>query len=317
MNIHLEHQQPADRSRSYGRNILIALVAAATIFGLELWAGFKTGSLALLADAGHVFVDMSGLLLAYVALIFASRPASPRATYGYGRAEVLAAAVNGSLVVAIAVNIVIAAVKRLNNPIDSLDTNLILIVAGIGLGANLIAATFLHADSKENINSRGAFLNVMGDSLASVGVIAGALIVRFTGNTVWDTVVSFAVAAIILVAAWNMLRGAVAILLEWAPPHLQPELIKAAVESLSVVRNVHDLHVWTLTPGQHPLSMHVSITEEASAHWVQTIESIEELLMERFGLNHCTIQVEPEGHDQISDSYDPVHGELRPATTTR
>ncbi len=317
MNIHVEHQKPPERHKHYGRNIIIALLAAAAIFGVELWASLRTGSLALLSDAGHVFVDMTGLLLAYAALVLASKPATPRATYGFGRAEVLAAAINGLLVVGIAVAIVVGALIRLRNPLESLDTGLVLVVATIGLAANLVAAMFLRLDAKQNINSRGAFLNVLGDSLASLGVIVAGLLVWWTGNTLWDTVVSFLVAAIILFAAWNLLKGAVAILLERAPPHLHPQDIKRAVESIPEVRNVHDLHIWTLTPGHHSLSMHASIRRSATDRWLEAIESIEDLLMERFGLEHCTIQVEPEGHDAVSDVYDPVEGEMRGDAVTR
>lgn len=314
MNIHLEHQRPPERHKRYGRNILIALTASGTVFIAEVWASLRTGSLGLLSDAAHALVDITGLLLAYVALVVASRPASPQATFGYGRAEVLAAAINGVLVVGIAVAIVIRAIVRLRHPLDSLDTDLVLIVAGISLIANIVAAFVLRRNAQDNINSRGALVNVMGDALASLGVLLAALLVRLTGNTVWDTLVSFVVAGIILVAAWQLLRGAVAILLERAPPHLAPDEIKRTVESLPEVVNVHDLHVWTLTPGHHSLSMHVSITQEAARQFASAIEAIEDMLEERFGLDHCTIQVEPEGHDDVSDQYDPVHGELHGAS---
>ncbi len=272
----------------------------------EVWASLRTGSLALLADAGHLLVDLSGLVLAYVALRIASRPADPSATYGYARAEVLAAAINGLLVVGVAVGIVVSAVNRLRNPLPSLDTNLVLLVGLLGLLANVIAAMMLHRDAQENINTRGAWLNVMGDALASVGVIVATLAVRFTGDTVYDTLISFVVAVIIVVAAWGLLRGAVAILLERAPPHLQPADIKRAVEGLGDVVNVHDLHVWTLTPGEHSLSMHVSISRDSAPRFHSVTKDIEDLLAERFGLTHCTIQVEPEGEDAVSDVFDPV-----------
>lgn len=276
---------------------------------VEVWASLRTGSLALLSDAGHMLADVSGLALAYAALILSSRPASPKATFGYGRAEVLAAAINGLLVVAVAIGILWQAIGRLGDPLDSLDTGLVLKVGVVGLAANLLAAWMLHKDAQHNINAKGAFLNVVGDALASVGVLIATLLVHFTGDTRWDTLVSFLVAGIILVAAWGMLRGAVAILLERAPPHLAPADIKKAVEGLPEVVNIHDLHVWTLTPGHHSLSMHVSITRAAAESFQEATEAIEALLMERFGLDHCTIQVEPEGHDDLSDHYDPVKGE--------
>lgn len=307
----MEHQQPPARAKRYGRNILIALLASSTVMVVELWAAFRTGSLALLSDAGHLLADVSGLALAYAALTVAGRPASSQATFGYGRAEVLAAAVNGLLVVAVALGIVWQAIGRLDSPLDSLDTGLVLKVGLVGLAANIFAAWLLREDAQENINAQGAFLNVMGDALASLGVLAATLLVHFTGDTRWDTFVSFLVAAIILAAAWGMLRGAVAILLERAPPHLRPADIKLTVEGLPDVVNVHDLHVWTLTPGHHSLSMHVSITRASAERFQEVTEAIEELLMQRFGLEHCTIQVEPEGHDLVSDSYDPVEGVTR------
>ncbi len=289
---------------------MFALLASGTVFVAEVWASLRTGSLALLADAGHLLVDLSGLLLAYAALRIASRPADPSATYGYARAEVLAAAINGLLVVGVAVGITIRAIGRLRSPLAELDTDLVLIVGALGLVANVVAALILHRDAAESINTKGAFLNVMGDALASVGVIIATIAVRFTGDTRYDTFISFVVAAIIVVAAWGLLRGAVAILLERAPPHLQPADIKRAVESLGDVVNVHDLHVWTLTPGEHSLSMHVSITLESSGRFHDVTQGIEELLAERFGLTHCTIQVEPEGADHVSDVFDPVEHKM-------
>lgn len=310
MNIHLEHQQPPDRHRRFGRNILIAILASGIVFGVEVWAAVRTGSLALLSDAAHAFVDITGLSLAYAALVLASRPASPHATFGYGRAEVLAAAINGLLVIGIAVAIVWRAIDRLQRPLPDLDTDLVLVVAAVSLVANVLAAALLQRDAGASINTRGAFVNVVGDALASLGVLASGLLVRWTGDTIWDTLVSFFVAAIILYAAWGLLRGAVAILLERAPPHLAPQQIKRAVESLPEVVNVHDLHIWTLTPGQHSLSMHASIEQEATDRFLSVIQAIEELLAERFGLEHCTIQVEPAGADPTSDRFDPVRGTL-------
>lgn len=285
---------------------MLALALGAVVFVAELWAGFRTGSLALLSDAGHVFVDMSGLVLAYFALRIASRPADPQATFGYARAEVIAAAINGLLVIGIGVAIVVGAVQRLRNPLEELDTRLAIIVAIIGLLANALAAYMLHGDAKENINARGAWVNVLGDTFASMGVILAMFLVRWTGMTIWDTIVSFVVAAIIFVASWSLLRGALAILFERAPPHLKPREIKQAVESLPDVVNVHDLHIWTLTPGNHSLTMHVSIRRQTIPRFHLVIRDIEDLLQERFGLGHCTIQVEPEGEDHVSDHYDPV-----------
>ncbi len=310
MNIHLEHQRPPERHKDHGPKILIAMVAGFVILVVELWASFVTGSLGLLSDAAHAFVDVTGLGLAYAALVLASRPASPQATYGYGRAEVLAAAINGLLVAGIAVFIVVRAIGRLRDPLPELDAGLVMWVAAISVVVNAGAAALLMRDAGTNINSKGAFVNVLGDTLAGVGVLVAAGLVHWTGDTVWDTLVSFLVAGIILFAAWGLLKGAVAILLERAPPHLAPEEIKAAVERLGDVRNVHDLHVWTLTPGHHSLSMHVSIRRRATDRFLDVTHAIEDLLEREFGLDHCTIQVEPEGH-LVSDHYDPVEGTMK------
>ncbi|MGB1585510.1 MAG: cation diffusion facilitator family transporter [Thermoplasmatota archaeon] len=306
INIHVDHRRPPDRAQAYGRNILIAMLTSSVVLVVEVWASIRTGSLALLADAGHLLVDVSGLILAYAALRFASRPATGRATFGHARAEVLAAAVNGLLLLLVAAGLVWRAAARFQSPLPELDTTLVFQVGILGLVANLVAAWFLHRDASDNINAKGAFLNVVGDAVASIGVLVATGLVFLTGDTRWDTGVSLLVAIIIVWASWGLLRGAIDILLERAPPHLAPAQIKAAVEGLPDVVNVHDLHVWTLTPGHHSLSMHTTITTEAQSRFLEVIEAIEDLLEERFGLDHCTIQVEPEGHDDVSDVYNPV-----------
>lgn len=277
---------------------------------VELWASFTTGSLALLSDAGHLLVDLSGLAVAYVALRVASRPATPQATFGFTRAEVLAAAFNGMLLVGIATFIVVRAVGRLQQPLEDLDHTTVLWVAVLGLAANLIAAQMLRRDAGENINTRGAWLNVLGDALASIGVIISALLVRWTGDPVWDTLVSFVVAGIILVGAFALVRSSTQILLEVAPPHIDPADVKRAVETVPDVVNVHDLHVWTHTPGRHSATLHASIRREAVPRFHRVVQEVEDVLMERFGLDHCTIQVEPQGADAVSDRFDPVRGVL-------
>lgn len=288
----------------------MALLATGSVFVLEVYAALRTGSLALLSDAGHLLVDLSGLVLAYIALRWASRPATPQATYGFYRAEVLAASVNGFLLVGIVVFLVYRAVDRLRSPLVELDHVFVLWVALVGLAANVVAALFLHRDAGENINTRGAFWNVVGDGLASVGVIASALLVRWTGDPGWDTYVTFLVAAIIAWGAAGLLRSSMAILLETAPPHVDMEDVKRAVEGIDGVVDVHDLHCWTLTPGQYALTMHVTIEQRRVPTFHGVTQAIEDLLEERFGLDHCTIQVEPEG--PAVDRFDSVQGELPP-----
>ena len=297
--VHPEHKEPPSRHGRFGRHLLLALAASGVILVVELWGAYVSGSLALLGDAGHVLTDMSGLVFAYVALWWAGRPATHRATYGFYRAEVLAAGLNGFLLVGVVVFLVVQAVGRLRDPRASIDAVTVLWVAGAGLVVNVLAAALIHRHSEENINARGAFWNVLGDALASVGVLLSAVLVHVTGNTVWDTGVTFVVAGIISYGAWGLLRSSSAILLERAPPHIDVEAVRALVESVDGVIDVHDLHVWTLTPGRHSATLHVCLRADRVPAFHEVVQSIEALLEQRYGLTHCTIQPEPEGvtHD--------------------
>lgn len=282
------------------------MALSGTILLVELGAAWTTGSLALLSDAGHVLTDLSALLLAYFALRLASRPATAEATYGYLRAEVLAALINGMVLMGVVLFIVLRAIDRLSHPLPELDTTVVLVVATVGLLVNVVAAMLLHRDAQHNINTRGAYLDVLGDALASVGVIASAALVRATGDPAWDTYVSFLVAGIISVGAIRLMRSATLILLEVTPAHVDLAEVKRVVESVPGVVNVHDLHVWTLTPGQNAATLHASIQRARVPDFHLVIRDIEGVLEDRFGLRHCTIQVEPEGEDAVSDRYDPV-----------
>ncbi len=258
----------------------------------EVWAGIAAHSLALLSDAGHVLTDISGLVLAMVALRWASRPATAKATFGYLRAEVLAAMANGILLTGVVVFIVLRAVDRLRHPVDSIDTTTVLVVAVVGLGINLLSARLLHQHAKHNINARGAYLDLVGDALSSVGVIVSTLIVRATGDVVWDTVVAFIVAGIIALGAANLLRSTFAILLERVPPGVDLDVVRKAMRDVDGVAEVTDLHVWTHTPGSHSLTAHVAIKPESAAAFQSILKEVEHVLAERFALEHCTIQIE-------------------------
>lgn len=306
MNIHHEHQTPPSRHARYGRNVLIGLLTALVVLVVEIWAYIQTGSLALLGDAGHMLVDVTGLVVAYTALRIASRPANPKATFGYQRAEVLAAAFNAVLLFVIVGLLIREGIARLYEPLESLDVRQVFIVGSIGLAANLVAAWFLHKDAGENINSKGALLNVLGDAMASVGVLVGTFLVYLTGDTRFDTYITFGIAAIIAYTAWGLFRQSMAILLERAPPDAHPLDVKRAMEGHRNVVNVHDLHVWTLTPGEHSLTAHVTIDRESIPRFHEVTKDIEELLKERFGVTHCTLQLEPVGHDEDSDQHDPL-----------
>lgn len=306
INIHLEHHEPPQRHHRYGGALGVAIAVSAGMMVVEAYVAWLTGSLALLSDAGHMLADLLGLLLAYAALRVASRPATHRASYGFARYEVLAAGANGFLLMALVLGLAWRALARLRSPVAELDTPVILAVAALGLAVNILAAWLLHRGAGENINARAALWNVLGDGLASLGVLVAIGIVHMTGDTRWDTYVTFAVAAIIFVAAARLLRQSASILLEAAPPGIDLAEMKEHVEALPGVVNVHDLHCWTLTPGNHSLTMHVTIDRSRLPRFHHVVHDIEHLLATRWGLRHCTIQAEPAGEDPVSDQHNPV-----------
>lgn len=256
---------------------------------VEAVGGILTGSLALLADAGHMLSDSFGLFLALGAVWLAARPPTARRTFGFKRAEILAALVNGVTLVLIAVWIVIEAVGRLGDP-PEIESGGMLIVALAGLAVNLTAAFILGRALGDSLNVSAAFRHVIADLLGSIGVIAAALIILFTGWELADPVISLAIALLIVGSAWSILRDSTEILLEAAPRDLDTEEIGRAMAEMPDVVEVHDLHVWTITSGFPALSAHVVVTAEADCHarrW-----DIERMLHDRFDLEHTTLQVD-------------------------
>jgi cobalt-zinc-cadmium efflux system protein len=256
---------------------------------VELGAGFYTNSLALLADAGHMLTDLAALSLSLFALKIAERPATNEKTFGYLRAEILAALANGVFLVLVGLTIVYEAYQRILVP-PSIRSIPMLVVSSIGLGANLLAAGILSRSDLGNLNLRGAFLHVLGDIVGSVGAICAGIIM-----VVWqwypaDAVVSFVVAALILFSSWRLLRDSVDVLLEGTPRHLDVATILADLGSIEGVRSVHDLHVWSITSGMPAMSCHVVLRRGSDAPAV--LRSLSRLLRERHNIAHTTIQIE-------------------------
>jgi cobalt-zinc-cadmium efflux system protein len=257
----------------------------------EAVGGLITNSLALLADAGHMLSDVAALALSLFALWVARRPATPQRTYGYYRAEILAALANGAALVAIAIYVFAEACKRFGAPPEVRALLMMQIAAG-GLAVNLLSLWILHGAHGHSLNVRGAWLHVLGDTLGSVGaIIAGALIMAFGWK--WaDPVASMVIALLILYSAWSLLREAVAVLLEGAPGHIDVDEVHDAIMASEGVLAVHDLHVWTITSGMLALSCHVVARDGASRRGI--LESLKELLQHRYGIHHTTVQIEPE-----------------------
>ena len=278
------HHHAADRWRLAGALALIAGLLVA-----EVAVGIVAGSLALLADAGHMLTDAAALALALVAAGVATRPPGGRWTFGFRRVEILAALANGTTLALVGIWIVYAAVRRLVSPAD-VHGGLVLVLAGAGIAVNLAAAALLLRPSRESLNVRGAFLHVATDVAAFAGTaVAGALIL-VTGWDRFDPLASLAVAALIFWSSANLLRESSRILLDISPGEMPPEEVADAMLAVPDVVEVHDLHVWTVGSGFPSLSAHVLVRPEGDCHDAR--RALAEMLSQRFGLEHTTLQVE-------------------------
>jgi len=258
----------------------------------EVVGGLWTGSLALLADAGHMFSDSAALTLALFASFVASRPGGPRWTYGLARAEILAALAQGAGLVAVALLVVTEAIGRLEAPGHVHGFGMMLIAAG-GLVVNLLGLFILGGGRHENLNLRGAWLHVLSDTLGSVAALgAGLAIWRF--GWLWaDAAASIAISGLVLISAWHLLREAVDVLMEAAPRQVDLGAIGQALLALPGVGEVHDLHVWTIGSGETSLSCHLVLAGGEARPVL--LRSACDLLASRFGIGHATVQIEPEG----------------------
>jgi cobalt-zinc-cadmium efflux system protein len=288
MEAHSHRQTAAARSR--GR-LTATLALTCGFLVVEVAGALWSGSLALLADAGHMLADAAGLGLALFAIWVAGRPPTPAKTYGYYRAEILAALVNAIVLLAVAAGILLETYRRVLAPPDILGGPM-LAVAAVGLAVNLACAFLLHGDAASSLNVRAAYLDVLGDALSSLGVVIAAAVVISTGWTLADPLVSGAIALVIVPRTWRLLRQAVNVLLEGTPAHLDLHEIEEAMRLVSGVRRVHDLHVWTLTSGREAMSAHVVVDDVRESE--RLLETLHAVLHARFGIDHTTIQLETE-----------------------
>jgi cation diffusion facilitator family transporter len=290
----------AQRRRLGGVLGLTLLVLVAEVVGAAL-----SGSLALLADAGHMATDAAGIALALGAVTLAQRPARGRRTFGWQRIEILAAVANGLLLVAVAVYVLVEAIRRIGHPPD-IGSGLMLVIAAVGLVVNLGSLAVLHRGREESLNIRGAYLEVLGDALGSVAVIVAAVVIATTGWTAADVVASVAIGFLVLPRAWHLLREAFDVLLEAAPKDVDLDDVRAHITGVDGVLGVHDLHAWTITSGLPVLSAHVVVSEAALAdgHGGRILDALCVCLGEHFDMEHCTFQLEGEAH---ADHEAPVH----------
>jgi cobalt-zinc-cadmium efflux system protein len=282
-----DHGEAAAHGRGRALGLVLALTLVLAV--VEVVGGILTGSLALLADAGHMLSDASSAGLALFAVWLARRPATASRTFGYQRAEILAALANGVALVVVALWILVEAYRRLDHTPEVLG-GWMLAVALAGLAANLVAAWILLRSERDSLNVQAALRHVLADLLGSVGVIAAAVVILTTGWEAADPLVSVVIALLVLASSWSVLRDSVSILLEAAPRGLDPHAVEDAIVAAPGVVSVHDLHVWTITSGFPALSAHVLVAEDEDCHARR--RELEALLARRFGIDHTTLQVE-------------------------
>jgi cobalt-zinc-cadmium efflux system protein len=273
----------------------LALAISCIYFFAELIGGFLTNSLALLSDAGHMLSDIAALAMSLFAFRIAKRPATVISTYGYHRAEILAALFNGLTLWLIVGVIFTAAYNRFLDP-PAVASYGMMIVASLGLLVNVVAGAVLYGSHHHNLNLRGAFLHVVSDALGSVGAIAASLIMLFTGWYAADPVISILIGLLILHSSWNLVKESLIVLMQAVPKGIRLEDVQQALEGVEGVSKVHDLHVWAVTSDIFTLSAHAVVENGGDFH--QVLNDIEDTLKERFNIEHTTIQLETESREE-------------------
>jgi len=299
------HSHGAARAGARHQGRLAAAFAVLAVFMVvELVVGLVTGSLALLSDAGHMVTDVAGLGMALAAIRLADRHAAgsaaahPGRTFGLYRLEILAALANAVLLFGVAGYVLVEAVQRFGDA-PEIDSGPVLVAAGLGLLANLVAFALLREGSKESLNVEGAYLEVLADTVGSVGVIVGALVMRSTGWAWIDPAVGVAIGLWVVPRTWRLAGQAVRILIQAAPQDLDLDALAVDLAAIDGVVDVHDLHVWTLTSEMDVASAHLMIGVDQDAHAV--LDGARSVLQERYGIAHATLQVEPEDHQGCND----------------
>jgi len=279
--------------REMGKSRLrIVLVLTSLFFVVEVLGGLWTNSLALLSDAGHMLSDMFALGLSLFAFWLSSRKPSPTKTYGYYRFEIIAAFINGVLLILIALWIFGEAYSRFQHPAPVKSIPM-LFIAILGLMINLLGIYLLHKAGKENLNIRGALVHLMGDAAGSIGAITAAVVITLTNWTLFDPLVSVLIGFLIIYSAWRLLWDVVNILMQGVPPHIDLENIKEAMLSVDGVTGLCDIHIWSLTSQVDTLSAHVVV--EDMGRNKEILQKLTRLINERFGIDHVTFQIEDEG----------------------
>ena len=296
----------AGRAEDRRRLLLVLLVTLAVVV-VEVVGAVVSGSLALLADAGHMLTDAAGIVIALSASLLATRPVTARRTYGYHRAEIFAAVVNALILLGVCGYLAYAGARRLVDPAD-VDAGQMLVFAGIGLASNAVSLSLMRSRRESSLNMKGAYLEVLSDTFGSVLAIVAGLLVLTTGFDRADSIASLLIAAMVLPRAGSLLREAGGVLLEAAPPGLDVEQVRDHLCGVDGVVDVHDLHAWTITSAMPALSAHVTVTEATLADRGvgPILDDLTGCVAAHFGIDHATFQVEPESHrDHEHDTEHP------------
>ena len=273
------------------RRMGVALAINLVLFAIEVVGGILAGSLAVLADAGHLLSDVASIVLALIAVRLAALPASGRRTFGYMRSEVLAALVNGLLLVAVSVGIGVAAVGRLSDP-PEIEGGIVLVLGVLGLLGNLAATFVLARGERADVNLEGVLRHSAADALGSFGVVIAGAVVLLGGSDIVDPIVGILISVLVLLSSWRLIKEPFDVLMEAAPADLDVDRVGASICGIEGVRSVHDLHVWTVTAGFGAIAAHVVVTRGADRDRIR--QQLEVLLRESYGIDHTTLQMEEE-----------------------
>ena len=285
------HVAPTASARNQKRLVAVLALTSSYLVA-EVVGGLMTGSLALLADAGHMLTDVAGVALALVAIRFAARPATPDRTYGFHRAEILAALSNAVVLILISLYILYEAYQRFRDP-PKVASGVMLAVAGFGLVVNLAGMLILRRGAGESLNMKGAYFEVLSDMLTSIGVIIAGVVMLTTGWYYADPLVSAGIGLFILPRTWRLLREAVGVLLEGTPRDVNLDAVRQTIATTAGVAGVHDLHVWSLTSGTNALSAHV-VMQPGQEH-ANILRAVHTAIISAHPISHATLQVEPDG----------------------
>ncbi len=279
------------RALPVASKLRVGIVLTGIILVAEVVGGLLSNSLALLSDAGHVFADVVALSLSWYGVKQAERPSSVRMTFGYHRVGVIIAMVNVISIFAIAVVVFYEAYRRLQQP-PEVNSLLMLSVAVVGLSVNLFVTFWLHREQQTNLNVRSAYWHAFGDALASVGVIIGGVIMLLTGWFLVDPIISALIGFIIIVAAWRILKEGLSVLLEATPPQVDIKEMLNTLNRIPEVKDVHDIHVWSISPELHAMSCHVLIDDLSTSQATGIRQKIEDVLRQQFHIGHTALQME-------------------------